>query len=262
MAGRDQLGAALYPLLTFVIVVALWYGGVLLFNVPKYLLPLPQDVLQRIRDDFWFLMGHSWVTTYETLGGFALSVIIGIPLAIVIVASSIIDRALMPWLILSQTFPKVALAPLIVVWFGLGVFPKLVVTFLVAFFPIVISTVVGLRSIEREMLELAHSMRATRLQVFWHFRLPLALPNIFAGLKVAAAFAVVGAVIGEWVGASEGLGYLLILANANLDTSLLFAVLVMLMILGILMYYTIEVIEQLLIPWHSTIRLKDVQSTM
>jgi NitT/TauT family transport system permease protein len=207
-------------------------------------------------------MGHSWVTTYETLGGFALSVNNGIPLAIVIVASSIIDRALMPWLILSQTFPKVALAPLIVVWFGLGVFPKLVVTFLVAFFPIVISTVVGLRSIEREMLELAHSMRATRLQVFWHFRLPLALPNIFAGLKVAAAFAVVGAVIGEWVGASEGLGYLLILANANLDTSLLFAVLVMLMILGIVMYYSIEVIEQWLIPWHSTIRLKDVQSTM
>ena len=262
MAGRDQLGAALYPLLTFVIVIVLWYGGVLLFNIPQYLLPLPQDVLQRMRDDFWFLMEHSWVTTYETLGGFALSVIIGIPLAIIIVASSIIDRALMPWLILSQTFPKVALAPLIVVWFGLGVFPKLVVTFLVAFFPIVISTVVGLRSIEREMLELAHSMRATRLQVFWHFRLPLALPNIFAGLKVAAAFAVVGAVIGEWVGASEGLGYLLIMSNANLDTSLLFAVLVMLMILGILMYYTIEVIEQLLIPWHSTIRLKDVQSTM
>ena len=189
---RDaQIGAALFPLVTVVIVVGLWYAGVLIFNVPKYLLPLPQDVIVRIHQDFDFLMHHSWITTYETLGGFALSIAVGIPLAIVIVASPLLDRALMPWLILSQTFPKVALAPLIIVWFGLGLFPKLIVTFLVAFFPIVISTVVGMRSIEREMLELGYSMRATSLQMFWHFRLPLALPNIFAGLKVAAAFAVV-----------------------------------------------------------------------
>lgn len=262
MRTSSRIGGAFFPLATLVLVVAIWYAAVLVFEIPRYLLPLPQEVAQRIYQDFGFLLRHFWITSYETLGGFALSIVIGIPLAFAIVASPVIDRALMPWLILSQTFPKVALAPLIIVWFGLGLFPKLIVTFLVAFFPIVISTVVGMRSIEREMLELGYSMRATKLQIFWHFQLPLALPNIFAGLKVAAAFAVVGAVIGEWVGANEGLGYLLILANANLDTSLLFAVLVLLMVLGVALYYAIELIEQLVIPWHATIRLKGVSATM
>ena len=164
----------------------------------------------------------------------------------------------MPWLVLSQTFPKVALAPLIVVWFGLGLGPKLVVTFLVAFFPILVSTIVGLRSIERDMLELASSTRATMLQTFFYFRLPTALPNIFAGMKVSVAFAVVGAVIAEWVGANQGLGYLLLQANANLDTSLLFAVLVILLVIGVFLYYAVEFVERLVIPWHSTIRLQDV----
>lgn len=252
----------LYPMATVVAVIALWYGVVLGFDIAPYLLPLPHLVLERIVADFQFLLYHTWITSYETLGGFVLSMIVGIGLAIAIVASPVIDRALMPWLVLSQTFPKVALAPLIAVWFGLGILPKLLVTFLVAFFPVVISTVVGLRSIEREMLELARSMRATRLQLFWHFRLPMALPNIFAGLKVAVAFAVVGAVIAEWVGANEGLGYLLLRANANLDTALLFSVLVMLMIIGVVLYYAVELVERLMIPWHSTQRLKEAQATM
>lgn len=253
---------ALFPAITVVLVIALWYAAVLIFGVPSYLLPLPGDVFQKIASDFPFLLWHTWVTTYETVGGFLLSVVLGIGLAIVIVSSRAIDKALMPWLILSQTFPKVALAPLIIVWFGLGLAPKLIVTFLVAFFPVVISTVVGLRSIESEMLELAYSMRASRMQLFWQFRLPIALPNIFAGLKVSVAFAVVGAVIAEWVSSNEGLGYLLIRANADLNTPLLFAVLIMLMIIGVLMYYAVALLEHLLIPWHQSIRLKDMQPTM
>lgn len=251
-----------YPLATIVIVIGIWYAAVLTFNIPPYLLPLPDDVLQRIIEDFQFLMGHTWVTTYEAVAGFVLSIVLGILLAIAVVASPVLDRALMPWLVLSQTFPKVALAPLIIVWFGLGFVPKLIVTFLVAFFPVVISTVVGLRSIEREMLELAYSMRASTLQIFWRFRLPIALPNILAGLKVSVAFAVVGAVIAEWVSANQGLGYLLLRANASLDTTLLFAVLVMLMIIGVTLYYMVELAERLLIPWHSSVRLKDTQPTM
>lgn len=254
----QRIGAALYPLGAVVGVIALWYGVVIFFGVPKYILPLPGDVYQRIQEDFGFLVWHSLVTVLETIGGFALSIVLGVPIAIALVASRTLDRALMPWLILSQTFPKVALAPLIVVWFGLGFMPKLLVTFLVAFFPIVISTVVGLRSIEREMIELAQSMRATRSQMFWHFRMPLALPNIFAGLKVSVAFAVVGAVIAEWVGASAGLGYLLMRANGNLDTTLLFAVLAALMIIGVVLYYAVEIIERISIPWHVVIRLQDM----
>ncbi|MFB6462880.1 ABC transporter permease [Bradyrhizobium tunisiense] len=229
-----------------------------IFHVPPYLLPLPGDVIQRMREDFWFLLHHSWITICITLGGFLLSIAFGVPLAIALVASRVLERAVMPWLILSQTFPKVALAPLIVVWFGLGLGPKFVITFLVAFFPILISTIVGLRSIEREMIELASSVRASTLQMFFHFRLPMALPNIFAGMKVSIAFSVVGAVIAEWVGTNSGLGYLLLQANANLDTSLLFSVLVMLLIVGVVLYYVVEFIEQLVIPWHSTIRLQNM----
>ena len=254
-----MMKSAMYPVATVLIAIALWYAAVHLFGMPTYLLPLPGAVLQRLVEDFRFLMGHAAFTTAVTVGGFFLSIAIGIPLALLIASSAIIDKALMPWLILSQTFPKIALAPLIVVWFGLGFFPKLLVTFLVAFFPIVISTVIGLRSMERDMVELGQSMRATVLQTFWYFRLPLALPSIFGGLKVSVAFAVVGAVIAEWVGASEGLGYLLLMANGRLDTTLLFAVLVILMVIGVVLYYGIEFIERLLIPWHATVRLKHVQ---
>jgi NitT/TauT family transport system permease protein len=249
---------ALYPLATAVLIIAAWYGAVLGFKVPPYLLPLPQAVLDRMIEDFGFLMQHGWITLYETIGGFILSVVIGLPLAVLIVSSTVLDRALMPWLILSQTFPKIALAPLIVVWFGLGLFPKLIVTFLVAFFPILISTIVGLRSMETDMYELAASMRASRFQLFWKFRMPLSLPNVFAGMKVSIAFAVVGAVIAEWVGANAGLGYLLLGANANLDTTLLFSVLAVLTVIGVVLFYAIELVERLLIPWHATIRLKDL----
>lgn len=252
--------SALYPISTFFIAIGLWYAAVLVFGIPAYLLPLPQSVLARLIDDFGFLMGHTTYTTAVTLGGFLLSIVIGLPLALLIASSATIDKAIMPWLILSQTFPKIALAPLIVVWFGLGFLPKLLVTFLVAFFPIVISSVIGLRSMEREMVELAQSMRSSLLQTFWYFRLPLALPSIFGGLKVSVAFAVVGAVISEWVGASEGLGYLLLIANGRLDTPLLFSVLAILMVIGIVLYYAVELLERVLIPWHATVRLKELQA--
>ncbi|WP_110647492.1 ABC transporter permease [Salinicola peritrichatus] len=249
-----------YPLITFVLFVVGWYAVSILFEVPPYLLPRPEAVAERIYQDFAFLCHHALVTTYESLGGFFLSIVLGIPLALLITSSSILEKAIMPWLVLSQTFPKVALAPLIIVWFGLGMGPKIVITFLVAFFPVVISSIVGLRSMEREMVELAASMRATRLQVFWKFRLPLALPSIFSGIKVSVAFSIVGAVIAEWVGASEGLGYLLLSANANLDTTLLFSVLAFLTVIGVVLYYAIEYLEALLIPWHATIRLKETTS--
>ncbi len=255
-------GDWLYPVAAVLLMLASWHVAVVAFDMPPYLLPKPLNVLVRLFDEAGYLLIHSWVTSYETLGGFALSVIIGIPLAMLIVASPTLDRALMPLLVLSQTFPKVAIAPLLIVWFGLGIVPKLLVSFLIAFFPVVISTVVGLRSMESEMVELARSMRVSSLKMFWMFRLPNALPNVLAGLKVAIAFAVVGAVIGEWVGATEGLGYLLLKANADLDTELLFSILVMLMIIGMVLYYAVELLERLLIPWHVSQRLTSPQATI
>jgi NitT/TauT family transport system permease protein len=246
-----------YPLLTFLIAMLLWVLATSVLGVPEYLLPKPLDVIQRLFDDRQFLMFHSIFTILITVGGFVLSIAVGVPIAFLLEYSRPLDKALMPWLILSQTFPKVALAPLIVVWFGLGFVPKLLISFLVAFFPIVISALIGLRSLEKEVRELAHSMKVSKFQLFWHFQFPTSLPSLFGGMKVSAAFAVVGAVIAEWVGASRGLGYLLLVANAKLDTSLLFAVLVILMLIGVSLYYAIEFLERKLIPWHVSIRLAE-----
>lgn len=252
----------LYPVGAVILMLVVWHLVVVVFEMPGYLLPKPLNVLARTIADFRYLAIHSWVTTYETLGGFALSVVIGIPLAMAIVSWPIVDRALMPLLVLSQTFPKVAIAPLLIIWFGLGVLPKLLIGFLVAFFPIVVSTVVGLRSMEAEMIELARSMRVSSLKMFRMFRLPYALPSVFAGLKVAIAFAVVGAVVGEWVGSTEGLGYLLLKANAELDAEFLFAILLMLMLIGVILYYAVELAERALIPWHVSMRLPSTTATM
>lgn len=248
------MAALAYPAATVVVILVAWQVVVTGFGIPAYLIPSPGAVALQLVNKAGFLLSHSWVTTYETLGGFLLSILVGVPLAIAIVWSRALDRSITPLLVLSQTFPKVAIAPLLIIWFGLGILPKVLVSFLVAFFPVVISGVTGMRSVETEMLELVRVMRASRLQIFWKVRLPYALPQFFAGLKVAIAFAVVGAVVGEWVGADRGLGYLLLTANANLDTPLLFAVLVLLMLIGTALYYAIVWMERLVLPWHVSVR--------
>lgn len=244
----------IYPTAAIVCSVAIWQIAIWLFAIPQYLLPPPLDVLERLKSDFWFLSYHSLITTLETLGGFFLSIIIGIPLGILLVWSRTLERAIMPLLVVSQAFPKVAIAPLIIIWFGLGLFPKILIAFSVAFFPIVVSTIAGMRSVDTDLNDLARSMQSSSIKAFLKIKLPYALPQIFSGLKVAIAFATVGAVVGEWVGAESGLGYLLLSANANLDTSLLFAVLVALMIIGLVLYYAVEIFERLMIPWHISVR--------
>jgi NitT/TauT family transport system permease protein len=175
--------------------------------------------------------------------------------------SRLLERAVMPLLVVSQSFPKVAVAPLIVIWFGLGFLPKILIAFSVAFFPIVVSTIAGMRSVETDMDDLARSMQATPLKTFTKIRLPFAMPQIFSGIKVAVAFATVGAVVGEWVGADAGLGYLLLWSNANLDTPLLFAVLICLMLIGLVLYYAVEYLERRALPWHVSVRDQDLQFT-
>lgn len=252
-----------YPIGTVFGSIILWHFGVIVFDIPEYLIPLPLTVAEYIFQKWNFLLKHSWVTTYETFAGFFLSILVGVPLAILLVWSKILERSIMPILVVSQTFPKVAIAPLLIIWFGLGLLPKVLVSFLIAFFPVVISGVTGMRSVETEMMELIQSMRANRLQIFWKIRLPNALPHLFSGFKVAITFAIVGAVIGEWVGASKGLGYMLLWANANLDTPLLFSVLACLTVIGVIFYYSVVMIERWVIPWHvSIIREEAPQPTM
>jgi NitT/TauT family transport system permease protein len=252
---------ALRPLLLLVALVVLWQAAVFLFTIPKWLIPAPLEVINEIGKEWPRLWREGLVTGYASLLGFLMSVAIGIPLAMAIAYSRMIESFLYPILVFSQTIPKIAIAPLFVVWFGFGVFPKVISGFLLAFFPIVVATVTGFKSVDRDMIDLVRSMRASRLQTFAMISFPFALPSIFAGMKVAVTLAVVGAVVGEFVGSNSGLGYLLQIANGNFDLPLMFAALVVLAFIGVLFFIVLEAIERLTLPWHASQRA-DLAATL
>jgi NitT/TauT family transport system permease protein len=248
----------LTPLIGILAFLLAWQLFVILWKVPPYLLPTPTTIANTFVTQFSELLHHGWITVYEMLLGYALAVIVAIPLAITITSSRRFNELVMPTMLFFQIVPKVAVAPLFLVWFGVGAMPKVLLAFLISFFPIVIDAAVGLRSMPPEMGDLAHSMGATRLQAFTRFRLPTSLPYLFSGLKVAATLAIAGTVVGEFVGADKGLGYLLLVTNSNMQTSLMFATIVALTIIGLVFYYMVELIERLLIPWHVTHRVQEV----
>lgn len=252
----------LLPFVGIFAFLGLWELAVFIFKPPTYLLPAPTEILREMIDQSGRLLEHSWVTAYEMLLGYFLAIAIGIPMAIMITASNAFDRFVTPILLFFQTVPKIAIAPLFLVWFGVGVTPKILVAFLISFFPIVIDTAVGLRSIAPDMIDLARSMGASKTQIFSQFRLPNSLPYVFSGLKVASTLAVVGAVVGEFVGADKGLGYLLLVANSNLLTALMFGTIVALTAQGLVLFYLIQILESMLIPWHITVRSGHEHGTM
>jgi NitT/TauT family transport system permease protein len=263
---RQSAVAAILRRLTAVagvlVFLAIWQIGVMAYQVPTYLLPPPSMIARTFIDEFPRLLYHGWITTYEMLGGYAMAVGIALPLAIAITSSKRFDAFVMPTMLFFQVVPKVAVAPLFLVWFGVGPTPKVLVAFLISFFPIVIDAAVGLRSMSPEMNDLARSMGASRMQIFAQFRLPTSLPYLFSGLKVAATLAIAGAVVGEFVGADKGLGYLLLTTNSNMETSLMFATIVALTIIGLAFFYLVEFVESLLIPWHVTHRTREESATM
>lgn len=247
---REEWRLRALPVIGILGFLAIWEIAVIFFKLPAYLLPRPTEIVRTLIEEWDQLQSNGLVTAYEMILGYVLAVAIGVPLAIGITVSPSFDRFITPILLFFQTVPKIAIAPLFLVWFGVGTMPKVLVAFLISFFPIVIDTAVGLRSISLEMIDLARSMGASRMQIFTQFRLPTSLPYLFSGLKVAATLAVVGAVVGEFVGADRGLGYILLVANSNLQTALLFATIVVLTALGLLLFYAIEVLEHFMIPWH------------
>lgn len=232
------------------IAFALWEVAVWLTNIPAYLIPAPSMILKRLIADWAIILPHTWVTSGEVLIGFGAAIVISIPTAAILSQFRILERAAYPLLVATQTIPKVAIAPLLVIWFGFGVLPKVIITFLICFFPILIDSLAGFSSLSKEVSWLGRSMGASQLQMFFKIKLPGALPHIFAGLKVSSTLAIVGAVVGEFVGADQGLGYLLIAANGQLDIELAFCVLVVLTALGILLFTSTELGERLLLPWH------------
>ncbi len=256
--ARNLLNRFGYAIGLTVFVLLAWELGVKLGNVPRYLLPPPSVIAYTFVADWHVIYLNIAPTLISILGGFALSVLIGVPLAILIVFSHVAERLLYPPMVASQAIPKVAIAPLFIVWMGYGILPKVWIAFLIAFFPIVIDTVIGLRSVPPEMLQLGRSMGGGTLRVFLKLRLPTALPNLFGGMKVAIALAVVGAITGEFVGSQSGLGFLLTSASGQMDTALVFAVLVTISAIAMLLFAIIEALERLAIPWHASMRSRKV----
>ncbi len=239
----------LLPPLGIFLLLAGWHFYCVEFKVVTAVLPTPGLVFEAMWEKRELLLSEGWVTMKETLYGFALAFLFGVPLAVVVTNSSTLNLMFYPLLIALQSVPKVALAPILLVWLGTGIESKLAIAWLVAFFPIVVDTAAGLRSTPRELLELARSLRATRTQIFFKVQFPAALPFVVSGAKVAVTLAVIGAVIGEFVGSSEGLGNLLMSASSQINAPLAFASLFALAGMGMLAYLIVAIIERLLAPW-------------
>ena len=253
----DRAADLLLPLLATIAVIAVWAAIVRIFDVPDYLLPAPQDVARRIVKEWPLLWQHGTYTLLSVLTGFAAGVVIGVPLAFGIVLSRGMERIAMPFLVMSQTIPKVAIAPILVVWLGFGILPKIAIVFLISFFPIVVSTVVGLKSVETDMIDLVRSMGAHTVKIMLRVRGPSALPQMFAGFKIAVCLAVVGAIVGEFVGSDRGLGFLLLTSTGTLDGTLVWSALFVLIAMGVTLFAIVSKLERLAIPWHVSVRAED-----
>jgi len=239
------------PGLLLVAIAIVWWAVTATGWIKPYLIPSPLAVLGEFSTDGALLAKSTGITLYETVIGFVLAAIIGLACAVAIVYSRSVERTLYPLLLVAQVVPKIAIAPLFVVWLGFGIVPKILVAILIAFFPVVISSVAGLRSVDPELIDLAATMGASPLDSFAKIRFPAALPQIFAGLKVAVTLAVVGAVVGEFVGANSGLGYVVLSSNGNLNTPLLFAGLIAMSLIGIALFVLLEFAERVALPWRA-----------
>ncbi|GAA2025715.1 ABC transporter permease [Catenulispora yoronensis] len=229
--------------------------------VKAYLVPSPAATAEVLTRQWPYLSHNAWVTLYETLIGFAVAVVVGVAAAVLMVYSRNVEAALYPLLLFAQVVPKIAVAPLFVVWLGFGLTPKILIAVLIAFFPVVISAVTGLKSVDPEILDLAATMGADTWKTFAKIRFPGSLPYLFSGLKVAVTLAVTGALVGEFVGANEGLGFVILQANGNLDTPTLFAGLLVLTAIGVVLFAAVELAERWALPWHASRRGRGAAAT-
>jgi NitT/TauT family transport system permease protein len=245
----QSIETVLWPVLSFTLLLLGWQYGVPVLKIPEYILPIPSAFFERLWLDRLLIFEHTLVTMQEIVLGFLMAAVISVPLGYIIVSIRILEKAVYPVIVFFQLVPKIAIAPLFVVWFGFGLFPKVLLTFLLCFFPTLVASMTGFRALDERVLYLTRSMGATAWQTFRYVRVPSALVYIFSGLKVSAVFAATGAIVGEFVGANSGLGYLLLRGTSFLDMPLIFACLVALSVVGIFFSYIVDTVEVLLMPW-------------
>ena len=250
-AGLGSFGRGIAGVL---VVIILWEIICRAFQVPEFILPAPIAIIGRVFAEWQLLAAHAWVTLSEMMLGFALAVIIGVLAAILVTTSDRVKDVAMPLIVITQLIPKIAIAPVILIWFGYGISSKVVIAFLIAVFPIVIDMATGLTMIERELIELLRSLGASRWKIFVKAQIPNSLPHLFSGMRVSITLAMIGAVVGEFVGGSEGLGYIIVVGTSELKTALVFAAIFVLTAVGFLLFALIGWVERLVIPWSASER--------
>lgn len=251
--GARDWGPSVTPWIVLALSLAIWEFAARSYALPTWLLPAPSEIASRtfeFRDQF---PKHILATTLATIAGFSIATVVGVTLALLFVAFSFLERTVYPALVAVQSVPKVALAPLFLMWIGYGVTTKIVIVFLVAVFPIVVSATTGLKAVPDSLLQMVRAFGASRLVELFQICLPYSVPYIFVGLKVGITMAATGAVIGEFVGASAGLGYLITVATQQFNTSLAFGAIVLLSILSVGLYYLVEFVQQVLFPWSTKV---------
>ncbi len=231
-------------------VLLIWEVGCRLTQVRPIIFPAPIHVFRELVQDPLWLLYHAMFTVGASLAAFILTVLLGLFLAVCIVYSRLLDRTLFTTLVATNAVPKVAIAPLFILWLGTGVESKVVFAILVSVFPMVVDSVVGLRSVDPGQLDLARTYRASAVQMFWKIRFPNALPSVFAGMKVAISLSLVGTIVGEFVGSNEGLGFIILQSQGQYNTPRVFAAILVLSVLGIILFQTVDFIERKLMPWH------------
>ena len=248
--NRGAIAWRVLPPLAFgVVLVGAWELYVAASGVRASIVPGPADVATALERDRSLLLSAAATTLGEIAAGYGIAIVVGIALAIAVAASRVVERALYPWLVVSQVVPIPVLAPIVVVWTGIDIRPKLIVIALVTFFPIAVNTIDGLRATDPELVGLLRTLGAGRWAVFRVARLPTALPYLFSGLRVAAAFAVIGAVFAEWVGSVSGLGTLVLSYDNQAATADEFAVVVVLAVIGVALFALVSAVERVLVPW-------------
>jgi NitT/TauT family transport system permease protein len=246
---RRSLSGVLPAVILSAALLAFWEAAIRLFKVSSFVLPAPSAVIVSLVENRKILFQAAQATAVEIILGFVLAAIVGIAIAIAIVRFERFGQALYPLVVLFQNVPKVALAPLFILWFGYDLAPKVTLIVVIAFFPVAIDMMAGLQSVEPAFVSLMRSVGATRGEIMRRVQIPHSLPHLMAGLKVAITFSVIGAIVGEFAGASAGLGYVIQLASTQLETALVFAALIVVSVLGLVFYYIVELAERILVPW-------------
>lgn len=239
----------LYPIITLIVAVLLWQVIVDFKNVPAYVVPSPTSIVKTLISDFKVIMQNTKVTIYESIVGFIISIILSFVLAVLMDSFKVVRKSLYPILVISQTIPTIAIAPLFIIWFGFGPMPKIIVVVITCFFPIVISLIDGFEKVDRDYINLFRTMKASRLQTFYHLKLPYAMVNLFSGLKIAATYMVMASVIGEWLGGDSGIGVYMVRAKSAYALDKVFAAIIVIVFISIIIIYIIDFISKRLIHW-------------